>query len=212
MPDDSRNEPLTIESTDGVRLEAQIDWPADPQLLFVFCHPHPQHGGTMRAPLIEKMVPVLLGSGVAVLRFNFRGVGDSTGEWERGVGEIDDVGAAVNTARGLGSGLKVSLGGWSFGAATSLVWQTKFHEPMPWVGIAPPVSSTRTPDLPEPDAVPPARRLFILGDRDQFVTVDDLTGYAESIDAEIQVLSGSDHFFYFREETVAEQMANFLIS
>lgn len=165
----------------------------------------------MRAPLFEKLVPALSGAGVAVLRFNFRGVGASTGEWQGGSGEIEDVGAAVNAARGLDTGLNLGLGGWSFGAATSLVWQAMRHEPMPWVGLAPPVYSNRTPGLPSPDTVPAARRLFIIGDRDQFTTVDDLTSYAESIGARIEVLSGSDHFFYFREEAIASLMSDFLL-
>lgn len=211
MSDGVTNQALTIESSGGLTLEAQVDWPVDPKLLLVLCHPHPQHGGTMRAPLLEKIASVLVENGIAVLRFNFRGIGDSEGEWHGGEGEIEDVGAAVDAARGLDTGLNITLGGWSFGAATSLVWQTMRHEPMPWVGIAPPVTSNRTPNLPDPDMIPPARRLFIIGDRDQFVTVEDLTAYAESIGAEVVVLKGSDHFFYFREEVVANKIVDFLL-
>lgn len=204
------NESLTITSSEEVTLEAQIDWPDDPRLLFVLCHPHPQHGGTMRAPLFEKITPVLVAGGIAVLRFNFRGIGASTGEWHGSTGEIEDVGAAVDAARSVGTRLNLALGGWSFGAATSLVWQTMRHEPMPWIGIAPPVTSQRTPNLPPPESVPPSRRLFIVGDRDQFVTVEDLSAYAAALGAELEVIAGSDHFFYFKEETVANRMLEFL--
>ncbi|MBT8200898.1 MAG: alpha/beta hydrolase [Acidimicrobiia bacterium] len=204
------NESFTIMSTDSVELEALIDWPQDPRMLLVLCHPHPQHGGTMRAPLLEKISSVLVGSDIAVLRFNFRGIGTSTGEWHGGSGEIEDVGAAVDAARGMETRLNLALGGWSFGAATSLAWQSMRHEPMPWIGIAPPVTSSRTPDLPLPDTVPQARRLFIVGDRDQFVTVSELSDYAKAIGAEVEVFAGSDHFFHFREEKVANRMLEFL--
>ncbi len=212
VPVVTRNESLTIMSTDGVELEARIDLPQDPLMLLVLCHPHPQHGGTMRAPLLEKITSVLVEANIAVLRFNFRGIGESTGEWHGGSGEIEDVGAAVDAARGMEPRLNLALGGWSFGAATSLAWQSMRHEPMPWIGIAPPVTSDRTPDLPGPDTIPPARRLFIVGDRDQFVTVAELSAYAAAVGAEIEVLGGSDHFFYFREEKVANRMLEFLKS
>ena len=47
----------------------------------------------------------------------------------------------------------------------------------------------------------------MLGDRDQFVTVDELRAYADSIAAELVVMAGSDHFFHFRDQRVAEYVA-----
>jgi alpha/beta superfamily hydrolase len=64
-----------------------------------------------------------------------------------------------------------------------------------------------TPRLPPAEALAPAPRTFILGNRDQFVPVGELERYAGSIGASLRVLPGSDHFFSFREERVAEIVA-----
>lgn len=191
-------------------LEARWDLPETPRGLVVFCHPHPLHGGTMTAPLLQKIVGLLIEVNLAVLRFNFRGIGASTGTWSDGIGEVDDVAAAVSFARSAHPQFEPSLVGWSFGAATALRWQARDAATMPYVGIAPPVKSDLTPPLPRPQELLSARRKFILGDRDQFVTVEALTEYAESIGAEIDILKASDHFFYFREHKVAQAIIEFL--
>lgn len=197
---------FSIKSSDNVRLEARWDMPVEPLSIVVLCHPHPQHRGTMTAPLMIGITTELVQAGFGVLRFNFRGVGTSTGEWSAGVGEQDDVGSAVAFAMDAYPAFPLGIVGWSFGAATSLVWQAREQSSLPWVGIAPPVFNDLTPRLPDPAALPPARRRFIVGDRDQFVNVEELSEYADSVGADIDVLKGSDHFFYFRYSTVAERV------
>ncbi|MEE8330806.1 MAG: hypothetical protein V3R84_03460 [Acidimicrobiia bacterium] len=195
-----------------IDLEARWDVPnSDAATCVVFCHPHPQHGGTMRAPLMHKVTKAMVAGGLAVLRFNFRGVGESAGEWSGGVGEIDDVDAAMREAADL-YGMSVGLAGWSFGAATALRWQAGAGSSASYVGIAPPVTMDLVPVLPEPGDLAGGRRLFIVGSRDQFVTTAELADYAASIDADLEVLEGSDHFFYFREQKVGELLAGFFAS
>jgi alpha/beta superfamily hydrolase len=103
--------------------------------------------------------------------------------------------------------LALGLAGWSFGAATALAWQARERDGSPLVGIAPPVRTELVERLPRPEELAPASRLLIVGDRDQFVTVEDLESYAGVAGARVTVLPGSDHFFYFREAKVAELMA-----
>ena len=191
-----------------VDLEAQWDVPDDPHFVTVLCHPHPLQRGTMRAPLMEAVARSLCMRGFAVLRFNFRGVGASTGAHDFGVGEMDDVLAAVTAAEAAYPSLPLGLAGWSFGAATALRFQARERSTLPYAGIAPPVSRERSPALPKAHDLAPSHRTFVVGDRDQFVTVDELTVYAASIDARLEVLPGSDHFFYFREEHVAAAVAD----
>lgn len=192
-----------IEVSEEVLLEARWDKPEDLRSIVVFCHPHPQHRGTMTAPLMVGVTAELVRVGIGVLRFNFRGVGKSSGVWSSGEGEQDDIGSAIDVAISTHPELAIGIAGWSFGAATSLLWQAREGSSLPWVGIAPPVFSDLTPRLPDPAELPPASRTFIVGDRDQFVTVGDATVYAESIGASIHVLPGSDHFFHFRFDKVA---------
>ena len=113
---------LVIPAWGNVSLAARWDTPEHPTQALVFCHPHPLHGGTMTVPLMNGVTDVVVSRGVAVLRFNFRGVEESTGVWSGGIDEIDDIAAAVETARSAYPDLPLSIAGWSFGAATSLRW------------------------------------------------------------------------------------------
>jgi alpha/beta superfamily hydrolase len=194
----------SIRARGNVALEARWDVPDDAVRVMVLCHPHPLHGGTMRVPLLNGVTKVLLAGATAVLRFNFRGVEGSTGRWSGGIDEIDDIAAAVDAARELFPDLPLAVGGWSFGAATSLRWMARDREDLPWVGIAPPVSSELTPGLPPRSSLGEARRTFIVGDRDQFITVDEIEAYAAAVGGTVHVIRGSDHFFYFRHDRVGE--------
>lgn len=197
---------LTI-SSEGATLEATWDRTDEPEHVAVLCHPHPRHGGTMNAPLIVSVARHLRDTGFAVLRFNFRGVGGSTGSWDGGTAEVDDVAAAVAAARTAYPDLPFGITGWSFGAATALRWQARAGDASTYVGIAPPVASDLTPALPAPADLAPAFRRFILGDRDQFTTVTELEEYAAAVGGEMRVMPGSDHFFYFRDQVVADLVA-----
>jgi alpha/beta superfamily hydrolase len=162
----------------------------------------------MTAPLMHKVTKGLVERGLAVLRFNFRGVGLSTGTWDGGLGEIDDVAATMSHARAELADAPAGLAGWSFGAATSLAWQAREQDSTAFAGIAPPVRTDLVERLPQPEELAPARRLFIVGDRDQFVTVEDMAAYVDGAGGTLTVLNGSDHFFYFREERVATIIAD----
>jgi len=193
-----------LQTVDGVRLEARWDRPDRPTLAVVFCHPHPLHGGTMTAPLMDAVTRRLVTRGCAVLRFNFRGTAGSEGAHGAGETEIADVAAAVDAARVAEPALPLGLCGWSFGAVVALAWEARTRATLPYVGIAPPMDRGLVPVLPTPESLLPARRSFIVGDRDQFVPVTDLAEYAARLDADLHVLPGSDHFFWFREAQVAD--------
>ncbi len=187
----------TLATSDGVVLDARWDRPAETRGVVVFCHPHPRYGGTMHAPLMHRVALGLVDAGFAVLRFNFRGVGASTGTWGGGTGEIEDVNTAVTAAREAHPDLTLSLAGWSFGALTSLRWQARTGDTSPYAGIALPLDMYRPPH-----ALAPGRRTLIIGDRDQFTTVAATQAYGELIGATVEVLTGSDHFFVFRHDRV----------
>ena len=191
-----------------ISLEATWDLPADPHFAAVLCHPHPLQRGTMTAPLMQAVARDLCMRGFVVLRFNFRGVGASTGSHDFGVGEVDDVSAAMDVAAATYPSLPLGIAGWSFGAATALRFQAKTGSGHPYVGISPPVNREGSPALPARHELSPAHRTFVLGDRDQFVGVDELSEYAGRIGARLEVLNGSDHFFYFREDRVSAVVAD----
>ncbi len=187
----------------SVSLESQWDRPDEPDRGVVLCHPHPLHGGTMRVPLMAAIAADLVARNVAVLRFNFRGVGRSTGSHDAGLAEIDDVAAALSHAREAHPDLEFGVAGWSFGAATALRWHARDRAEENYVGIAPGIGPNAGQRLPDPESLHSATRTFIVGERDQLVPADLVVDYADRAGATVHVLQGSDHFFYFREQKVA---------
>jgi alpha/beta superfamily hydrolase len=157
----------------------------------------------MNVPLLETITSDLIGRSVAVLRFNFRGVGRSTGSHDGGIAEIDDVAAAVAHAHDRFPDLDFGVGGWSFGAAAALRWHARDRSEHNYIGIAPGIGPNAGQRLPIPESLHDAPRTFIVGDRDQLVPPELVVDYAEKAGAIVHVLKGSDHFFYFREQKVA---------
>lgn len=200
----------SIAAGDGVSLETIFSTAGDPVGSIVLCHPHPQHGGTMRAPMLEAIAQEAAHRRLETLRFNFRGIGNSTGSYGSGVGEAEDVAAAVAWMLERDSPL-VGIAGWSFGAAVALNWAANAASPLTYVGIAPPVDSPLTPSLPAPDRLTPARRTFIVGDRDQFLDANELEAYATTIGAETIRYPTADHFFVLRHERLAADVVDAVV-
>jgi len=100
------------------RLEALLEEPDDqsPRLAVVLCHPHPRFGGTMHNKVVYRLARGLRSAGAVVLRFNFRGVGASHGEYGEMVGEIEDARNALSWLRERYPHLPFALAGFSFGA------------------------------------------------------------------------------------------------
>ena len=201
--------PVSIETDDGVVLEAVVEAPPDATGAVLICHPHPLHGGTMNAPLLRVIAEEATAGGFAVLRFNFRGIGASTGTYGDGTDEIVDVTAAIDWL-GRNHGPVVGITGWSFGAAVALRWQAVLGSSLTYVGIAPPVDSPLTPALPDPSELQPARRTLIVGDRDQFVDSNELEAYGDRIDARTIRYETADHFFILRHDRLASDVVDAL--
>src|SRR5437764_11797877 len=100
------------------RLEALLEEPEDrdPIEAALVCHPHPQHGGTMHNKVVYRLARGLRKSGCVVLRFNYRGVNSSEGEYDRGYGETEDSHAALGELQRRYSGLPLLAAGFSFGS------------------------------------------------------------------------------------------------
>jgi uncharacterized protein len=101
-------------------LEAVLREPPQPVAAAVVCHPHPLYGGTMNNNVVYRAAKALTDGGLATLRFNFRGVGASTGRYGEGVGEEDDAHDAVAFLRHRYPTLPIWIAGFSFGARVGL--------------------------------------------------------------------------------------------
>jgi uncharacterized protein len=160
----------------------------------VVCHAHPLHGGVMHFKVVFRAAKALQQSGVAVLRFNFRGVGRSEGAHDDGRGEQDDVRAALAEMRRRFPRLPLVLGGFSFGAAMAL----RVGCAEPGVGA---LFALGLPLLTMTDrgflecCRPP--RLFVQGEHDQFGGSGPIRELVDRLPEPrvLVVVAGADHFF-----------------
>jgi alpha/beta superfamily hydrolase len=201
-----------ITSVDGVELQAEYrsarrDAHDVERAACVLCHPHPQYGGSMHSLVIGELFRELPVHGVSCLRFNFRGVEGSGGAWDEGHGEQADVEAAVEalSAR-IDATTPLVLVGWSFGADVSLA--TNDSRIVGWLAIAPPLQYNANPDVVGLD---PRPKHFVLGERDQFSTPEDVrAATAEWNATTVEVVGGADHFFMGRTDRVVTAARDFV--
>jgi uncharacterized protein len=122
MADDAapRSSGRTVIPVEHGQLEAILRAPADPIAVSIVCHPHPKGGGTMNNNVVYRAAKALVDRRVVALRFNFRGVGASTGSYDHGEGEQEDVAAALSFLRARYPSLPMWITGFSFGARVGL--------------------------------------------------------------------------------------------
>jgi len=180
------------------RLECIADAPAPDAAraaTAVLCHPHPQHGGTMRNKVVTIMERALRESGLATVRFNTRGTGDSAGSFDDGTGELDDLLAVVEWVRRTRPDDDVWLGGFSFGAWVTLRATQDVPVRM-LITIAPPVERYGFAELMPPNCP----WLVVQGDEDEVVSPEAVFEWVENLDKQpdLVVMDGSGHFFHRR--------------
>lgn len=106
---------VEIAGPEGV-LEAVVEYQPDPRYLAVICHPHPLFGGTMDNKVVTTLCRAVRDNGGVALRFNFRGVGKSQGVYSDGLGEVEDLLAAIHWLEQEFPSLSLWLAGFSFGS------------------------------------------------------------------------------------------------
>jgi alpha/beta superfamily hydrolase len=174
----------------------------------VVCHPHPLYGGEMHNNVVEALVIALRRSGHATLRFNFRGVGGSSGEHDEGVGEVDDVRAAVTALLARQPFETLVVAGYSFGSMVGLRAGADDSRVDKLVGVALPFA-TRDVSFLLGVTKP---KLLVSGDRDGYSPIAGLEALYAELDEpkQLAIVSGADHFFRGREAQVADAAVRFL--
>ena len=183
--------PMDVTGPAG-RIEAVIDVPdgAD-RGVAVLCHPHPLHGGTMDNKVIQTLARTFVQLGYRAVRFNFRGVGRSQGQWDHGVGEVDDALAVVAACRDAEGPLV--LGGFSFGGYVAAQVSARLagaNAPAQRVVLIGPATST----FPVPTV--PADSLVIHGEVDDVVPLRATLDWARPQGLPVVVLPGVGHYFH----------------
>src|SRR6266478_1595481 len=178
------------------RLEAILWTPsggARPPLAAVVCHPHPLFGGTMHNKVIYQTAKSLDALGISVLRFNFRGAGLSAGVHDRGLGERDDVRAALDFLASEFPGVPLLLAGFSFGAWVGMRVGCEDPRVSRLIGLGIPVNSTDCSFLRQCNTP----KLFVHGGNDEHGATGKLKALIPTLRGENQlvVVQGVDHFF-----------------
>jgi alpha/beta superfamily hydrolase len=176
------------------RIEAIIKEPDGPVTrAAIVCHPHPLYGGTMHNKVVFRIARSFQDAGFSVLRFNFRGTGLSEGEHDNGVGEQDDLRAALNFVANKYPDAAVWVAGFSFGAAVMLRAITCDERVKAIIGAGVP--------FPKYDFTTVAQckkpKLFVQGALDEFGSPEELVRLVDTFDEpkELKIIPDADHFF-----------------
>lgn len=109
----------------------------------IICHPHPLHGGTMENKVVTTLERAYRELGVSVIRFNFRGVGSSAGQFDGGVGELEDLLAVIAWLNRQASDCRLYLAGFSFGSAMAAAAVYRVTNLEHLLLVAPPIERYR---------------------------------------------------------------------
>jgi hypothetical protein len=207
MSDDTGpTQPIELTTSDGLTLEAEAHVPATATAAVLLAHPHPLHGGSMRSLVTSELFRTLPARGLAVVRFNFRGVGASEGEHGGGIDERLDIVAGLDALTDLAPGRPLVVGGWSFGADVALtVIDPRLAG---WFLIAPPIRVVGVDAMLAAHDVRPKR--LAVPEHDEFrppESAREIT--ADWVNTSIEVVAGADHYFAGRTDRVADLLTEF---
>lgn len=167
--------------------------PARTDKVGLVCHPHPVYGGTLHNKVVHHTSLALQEKGLSVLRFNFRGAGESEGEHDQGRGEAEDVRAALSYLQGRLPGAEVVLAGFSFGAWVGLRVGCQEERVTALVGVGLPTNMSDFSYL----TTCRKPKLFVQGTDDQFGApgaVEEVVEQAAE-PKELIWIQNADHFF-----------------
>jgi alpha/beta superfamily hydrolase len=190
-------------------LEVLIDEPAeDPRALVVFAHPLPTHGGSMHTKMVFQGAKGLARAGCLVLRFNFRGVGRSTGVFDEGRGELDDFSAALDFVSTEHPNLEIWSCGASFGAYIAMTAGANDDRVSTLIGIAPPVNMQNF-SIVQASIKP---KFLVHGEADELIPVKTVRKfYAQMVEPkELVVIDGANHVFDGQASEVGDALEDLL--
>jgi uncharacterized protein len=184
--------PVEHGQLEAILKEARQDPPKGVALVL---HPHPLGGGTMHNKVAFRAAAALNDAGLTVLRINFRGVGQSTGEHDEGRGEQDDVRAGLDYLARHYPGVRITVCGFSFGARVGLDVGINDPRVAYLIGVGTPLekydfsflASCRKP------------LLLVHGEKDEYGDVQHLRKLVEDLEkntpVELVVVPEAGHFF-----------------
>ena len=185
----------------------QNDNPNDPNTdtVALLCHPNPLFDGTMNNKVVTTMYRFARDDGMHVVRFNFRGVGQSTGEHDYAEGEVVDAMTVLQWIAEQTNARKLWLGGFSFGGYVTArvaehvleaahIWGLDDFDVSKIALIAPSVEKNDSTDI----SLPADRTFEIYGNADEVIAPENMQAFADRLGIVVSVVDGAGHFFHGR--------------
>lgn len=161
-------------------------------------HPHTLHGGTMNNKVVYNVFQCFAQNDFSVLRINFRGVGNSEGSFDNGIGELSDAAMALDWLQLQNPNTtNFWISGFSFGAWIAMQILMRRPEVQGFVAISPPVNKYDFSFLSHC----PAPGIIMQGDRDSIVPEESVSAFVDKLskqrnsDIDYRIIQGADHFF-----------------
>ncbi len=176
-------------------------------------HPHPQFGGTMNNRVVYELHYLFHRQGFSVMRFNFRGVGRSQGEFDQGIGELSDAASALDYLQAMKPESKICfIAGFSFGAWIGMQLLMRRPEASGFISVAPPANMYDFSFL----APCPSSGLIINGDADRVAPMEDVEKLVEKlktqkgIEITHDIMPGASHFFDKHIDQLVERVEGYV--
>lgn len=164
----------------------------------IILHPHPQYGGTMNNRVVYNLHYAFHNMGFTAMRFNFRGVGRSQGEFDQGIGELSDAASALDYLQAMNPNSKHCwVAGFSFGAWIGMQLLMRRPEITGFISVAPPANMYDFSFL----APCPNSGLIVNGTADRVAPPKDIHSLVaklreqKGITITHEEIEGADHFF-----------------
>lgn len=204
---------LKIKCADSVALQAVMEYPApssQPVASCLICHPHPLYGGDMNNNVVTELSRSMVDEGIATLRFNFRGVGQSGGSYGEGVSEMFDVTACIDhlSRDEHLDPSKILLCGYSFGSWVAMKTAQSDQRPSRLIMISPPLDMYDFSFLTQEKRP----KFMVAGDGDFVCSLQRFEEFSTGVsDPKMSVvLKGHDHFHWGREKAITNLVREFL--
>jgi uncharacterized protein len=159
----------------------------------VICHPHPLHGGTMNNKVVITLERAFIDKKISVVRFNFRGVGKSAGEYDGGKGELDDLYTIIQWIKKTQNNPSLILAGFSFGAYIAAQAALRYT-PELLLSVAPAVHHQDYEHV----ASLTCPWIVVQGEQDEIVPPEQVFSWVASLPRDINLISfpQTGHFFH----------------
>ena len=193
---------------EGILAKPQGDGPFP---AVIVCHPHPLYGGSMDNNVVNGLFEALAQASFVSFKFNFRGVGESQGEADQGMGEQTDAAAAISFLSELKEvdGNRIGLAGYSAGAGFALPVGSSDARIKALAAVSPPLDMFDFGFLkgcPKP-------KFLISGDKDDLISAEQFLEFCGNLaePKECQTVEGADHFWWGYESHLAAKVTAFFV-